>query len=414
MTQPTFQKATKKRSKARVAIDGPSGAGKTFTALVAAGVLAQGGRVAVIDTERGSASLYSDRFDFDVLELNNFNPQNYINAIDAAERAGYAVIVIDSLSHAWEGEGGALDMVDQATKRSQSGNNYTAWKNVTPLQRKLVDAMLQSPCHIVATMRSKTEYVLETNERGKQVPRKVGMAPVQRQGMEYEFTVVGDMDIDHNLAVTKSRCEVLADKVVLKPDARFWQTFVDWLNSGADAPPPQRAAATPPPTEREYSESEIGPDFDAPPHEESEPPTAPAKKPGPGMWKTWREIAAEADGLGIPLPTINADAVSDQELALAGKTLRDQVVAAKAKAQAAARAPASTTPNGAGQAGSKPKPTRDELFARVKELGEEAKKLNLVGLSWTANPRWTEDQIIRAGKELRQLIDKKPKEPAHA
>ena len=230
----TFTKATKKRSKARVAIDGPSGSGKTYTSLIAATVLAQGGKIAVIDTERGSASLYSDKFNFDVLELvDTFSLQLYIDAIMAAEDAGYSVIVIDSLSHAWEGEGGALDMVDRAAKRSQSGNSYMAWKDVTPLQRKLVDTMLKSKSHIIATMRSKMDYVQEKDERtGKTTIRKVGMAPIQRQGMEYEFTIVADMDIDHNLMVSKSRCEVMADAVVNKPNEKFFETLLNWLNDG--------------------------------------------------------------------------------------------------------------------------------------------------------------------------------------
>ena len=244
MTNLTFSKATKKRSKARVALDGPSGSGKTYSALVAAEVLAEGGRVAVIDTERGSASLYSDRFDFDVLELETFSPQNYIDAIEAAETAGYAVIVIDSLSHAWEGEGGALDMVDKAAKRSSSGNSYTAWKDVTPLQRKMVDAMLQAKSHVIVTMRSKMDYVQEKDERtGKTAIRKVGMAPIQRQGMEYEFTIVGDLDIDHNLCVSKSRCETLADAVVNKPDAKFFRKLLDWLNDGSARVTPPASAS---------------------------------------------------------------------------------------------------------------------------------------------------------------------------
>ncbi len=236
-----FQKASKKKSKLRLAIDGPSGSGKTYTSLVAATAIANGGKIAVIDTERGSASLYSDKYDFDVLELTTFSPQLYIDAITAAERAGYSVIVIDSLSHAWEGEGGALEMVDQAAARVQ-GNSYVAWKNVTPLQRKLVDAMLQSPCHVIATMRSKMDYTQEKDERGKTVIRKVGLAPIQRQGMEYEFTIVGDMDIDHNLVVSKSRCEIVADAVVRKPDAKFFTKILDWLNSGAEPPAIEKPA----------------------------------------------------------------------------------------------------------------------------------------------------------------------------
>ena len=227
-----FIKATKKRAKARFAIDGPSGSGKTYTALIAATALADGGKIAVVDTERGSASLYSDVFDFDVLELDTYSPELYTKAIKAAEEAGYAVIVIDSLSHAWEGEGGALDLVDNAAARSRSGNSYTAWRDVTPIHRRMVDTILQSKAHVIVTMRSKMEYIIETNSKGQQVPRKVGMAPIQRQGMEYEFTVVADMDVDNKMIVSKTRFSDWAGVVQSKPDVKFFRGFVDWLNGG--------------------------------------------------------------------------------------------------------------------------------------------------------------------------------------
>lgn len=236
MAKVTFQKATKTQSKLRMAINGPSGSGKTFTGLTFACALANGGRVAVIDTERGSASKYADMFDFDVLELDTYHPQQYMDGIQAAEDAGYDVILIDSLSHAWEGEGGVLDLHDQATKRQRTENSYTAWKDITPIHRKLVDAMLQSKCHIIATMRSKTEYVLVTNSQGKQEPKKVGMAPVQRQGMEYEFDIVADMDTDHNMMVSKSRCFTVADAVVNKPTAAWFQAVKAWLTDGTPRP----------------------------------------------------------------------------------------------------------------------------------------------------------------------------------
>ena len=243
-----FKKATKKQVKARIAIAGPSGSGKTYTGLVAATALAQGGQIAVIDTERGSASLYSDYFDFDVLELEPpFSPQVYKQAIRAAEDAGYGVILIDSLSHAWEGEGGALDLADEATARQRTPNSYTAWREVTPLHREMVDAILQSKAHIVATMRSKTEYAIESTN-GKTNIRKVGMAPIQRAGMEYEFTVVGDMDVDNKIVISKSRFAPLQSKVQLKPDVSFFKPFVDWLNSGdanVEAPKPTRTKPEP-------------------------------------------------------------------------------------------------------------------------------------------------------------------------
>jgi hypothetical protein len=229
-----FQKAVRTKLKARMAIDGPSGAGKTYTSLTAGTVFAgEDGHIAVIDTERGSASLYADQFTFDVLELDHFDPLKYVEAIQAAQSAGYEVLIIDSLSHAWEGEGGALDQVDQNAARLK-GNSFAAWRTVTPKHRKLVDSMLQSDLHIIATMRSKTEYIIEQDKHGKTQIQKVGMAPVQRSGIEYDFTWVIDMDTDHNAVVNKSRAAPLADLVVNKPGTDFFQKFFDWLVIGEE------------------------------------------------------------------------------------------------------------------------------------------------------------------------------------
>lgn len=235
MTNLSFAKATKTQSRLRLALIGPSGSGKTYTALTIAQYLGQ--RVAVIDTERGSASKYADIFTFDVLNLETFSPLTYVEAIKAAEAAGYDVLVIDSLSHAWMGKDGALEQVDSSTKRSQSRNSYTAWREVTPMHNALIDAMLQSRCHIIGTMRTKTEYVIEEDERGKKVPRKVGMAPVQRDGLEYEFDVVGDMDLENNFLVSKTRCPALAGKVFKKPGKPLADILHAWLSDGETPPP---------------------------------------------------------------------------------------------------------------------------------------------------------------------------------
>ena len=235
-----FQKATKAQSKGRVALLGPSGAGKTYTALRLAKGL--GGRIAVIDTERGSASKYADEFEFDVCELETFSPQAYIAAIREAEVAGYDVLIIDSLSHAWMGKGGVLEIHDAAVKRSRSGNSFDAWREVTPQHNALVDALVQSKCHVIATMRTKTEYVVEEDERGKKVPRKVGMAPIQRDGLEYEFDVVGDLNQSHEWVISKSRCKALADQIITKPGEETAEVLRAWLSDGA--PAPERPAAS--------------------------------------------------------------------------------------------------------------------------------------------------------------------------
>lgn len=240
MTANPFQKATRSQLKARVAFAGPTGAGKTWTSLEWATVLADGGRIAVVDTERGSASLYSDRFDFDVLTFDPpYEPGRLADILKTAESHGYAVVVVDSLSHFWEGEGGTLDMVDAAAQRAH-GNSFAGWKVGTPALRHLIDTMLGLDAHLIATMRSKMDYVLEEDDRGKKVPRKIGMAPVMRAGVEYEFTLVGDLDLEHRLTITKSRCDRLADEMVQPGRAGdAAETFALWLGKGEpmiDAP----------------------------------------------------------------------------------------------------------------------------------------------------------------------------------
>lgn len=236
MTMMAFSKASKKKSKLRMALVGPSGSGKTYTALAIATHLGQ--RVAVIDTERGSASKYADLFAFDVLDLETFAPQQYVDALHAAASAGYDVVVVDSLSHAWIGQGGALEQVDNIARRSQSKNSFGAWREVTPQHNAMVDAIVRAPLHVVVTMRAKTEYVLEKDDRGKTVPRKVGIQPVQRDGLEYEFDVVGDLDENNSLIVGKTRCPALAGKVFARAGKDIASHLTAWLTDGVDGPGP--------------------------------------------------------------------------------------------------------------------------------------------------------------------------------
>ena len=223
-----FKKAQVRNRKFRAAIMGTAGSGKSLTALILASTL--GKKIAMIDTEHGSAEMYANSFDFDTLSLTDYHPHRYIEAIKEAGAAGYEVLIIDSLSHAWSGKGGALELVDQATARNK-GSSFGAWRDVTPLQNQLVDSIIGSPCHVICTLRSKTDYQVES-EGGKTRVRKVGLAPVQRDGMEYEFDFLAEMDADHRLIVTKSRIPALADKVVTKPDAKFFAEFSNYLNQG--------------------------------------------------------------------------------------------------------------------------------------------------------------------------------------
>jgi hypothetical protein len=226
-----FKKATKFQSKLRMAIAGPAGAGKTWTALTLATALADGRGVAVIDTEHGSASKYADAFEFDTQELDNFHPQKYIDAIHEAEQAGYAVLVIDSLSHAWSGTGGLLDEKEKIAKQKYHGNSFSAWNDATQIQNKLVNTILDSKLHVICTVRSKMEYIQEKDEQTQRsTVRKVGLAPVQRDDLPYEFDVFATMEIDNTFIVDKSRCPQLTGAVIPKPDAQVANILQAWLS----------------------------------------------------------------------------------------------------------------------------------------------------------------------------------------
>jgi hypothetical protein len=225
-----FQKAIKQEAKLRLAIAGPSGSGKTYTSLSIAEALANGGKIAVVDTEHGSASKYADLFSFDVQEMDApFHPDRFVTAIREAQQAGYKVIVLDSLTHAWNGSGGLLEIIDQIAARSNSKNTFAAWKEGTPIQNRLIEAMLQADVHIIATMRQKQDYVLEADERGKQKPVKVGLQAVQREGFEYEFDVVMNMDIDNQGIIVKTRCPALNGGVYRKPGKDVAGILSEWL-----------------------------------------------------------------------------------------------------------------------------------------------------------------------------------------
>jgi len=225
-----FHKAERRKSKLRLAIAGPAGSGKTYSALqIAFGI---GGKIALIDTERGSAELYSHLGAYDVCTVEApFEPSKYVAAIKEAEKLGYDIIITDSLSHAWSGTGGLLDLHGKIADRG--GNSWTAWRKITPQHNELVEALLQSPCHIIATMRSKMEYS-QSEEGGKKTVKKIGLAPVQREGMEYEFTVFYDIDINHVATASKDRTS-LFDNKYFTPSTETGVILINWLNNAPDA-----------------------------------------------------------------------------------------------------------------------------------------------------------------------------------
>lgn len=227
-----IRKAERRKAKLRLGIAAPSGAGKTYGALQLAFGL--GGKIGLIDTEHGSGDLYANLGDYDIIPLTApYEVGKYLAAIKAFEDAGYTTIIIDSLSHAWAGDGGLLDK--QGKMADRGTNSFAAWRTITPEHNSLVDAMLKSPAHIIATMRSKQDYVLETNDKGKQMPKKVGLAPVQREGMEYEFTVMMDVDISHVATSSKDRTG-LFDGKFFKLTPEIGKQLHGWLETGVDDP----------------------------------------------------------------------------------------------------------------------------------------------------------------------------------
>ena len=230
-----FTKAERKKAKLRLALCGPSGCGKTFSALLIAKGLAPSGKIALIDTENGSGELYSDLAEYDVATLRPpFMPERYMALIRGAENAGYDVLIIDSLSHAWVGEGGILDMHDRATQASRSQNSFAAWREVTPQHNALVEAMLGANLHIIVTMRTKTAYDMVDDGNGKKKPIKIGLAPVQRDGMEYEFTAVLDLSVEGHVATaSKDRTRVLDGKHFV-PTPQTGEMLKEWLDAGKD------------------------------------------------------------------------------------------------------------------------------------------------------------------------------------
>jgi len=243
-----FAKATRHKVFLKLAITGPTGSVKTFSANRLAAGLSNGGKIALLDTENQSASLYADLFDFDVLDISPpFTESKFIEGINVAVREGYAILIIDSFSHAWQG---TLDY--KAGLDARGGNSYVNWNKAGSKFNELLTAILQSKIHIIACMRSKMDYVLEPDNRGKMMPRKVGLAPVMRDGIEYEFSTVFDGDLDHFVTVTKDRTGLFVDqRIQITEDVG--RKLLAWLSSAPESEPAPSAGgvaeqevATPP------------------------------------------------------------------------------------------------------------------------------------------------------------------------
>lgn len=222
-----LQKASRKKAKIKMGLQGPSGSGKTMGALLTAyGICGDWTKIVVVDTENHSADLYAHLGTYNVLALNGpYTPEKYIQAIELCEKAGMEVIIIDSVTHEWE------NLLEYHS--SLQGNSFTNWGKITPRHNEFVQKILQSPCHIISTIRTKQDYVL--NERnGRMIPEKVGLKAIQRPEMEYEYTLVFDIDMKNHATASKDRTGLFFGKPEHKLSVETGKLIKDWCNSGED------------------------------------------------------------------------------------------------------------------------------------------------------------------------------------
>jgi hypothetical protein len=222
-----LEKASRKKAKIKMALQGPSGSGKTYSSLlVAYGLCNDWSKIAVVDSENHSSDLYAHLGAYNVLNLTApFTPEKYIQAIDVCEKAGMEVIIIDSVTHEWE------NLIDYHS--SLQGNSFTNWAKVTPRHNDFVQKILQSSCHVICTIRTKQDYVLN-EKNGKMVPEKVGLKSVQRENLDYELTLVFDLDMKNHAVASKDRTGLFFGKPEQKLSIQTGQLIHDWCNSVSD------------------------------------------------------------------------------------------------------------------------------------------------------------------------------------
>lgn len=284
-----FKPAARAQTKLRMAITGPAGSGKTLSALkIARGLVGPNGKIALIDTENGSASYYAGEHVFDAAQLAPpYLIANYVDAIKQGTEAGYDCLIVDSLSHAWAGEGGLLQR-KEALDQNPKSNSFTNWGKFTPEQNKLVNAVLLSKTNIICTMRSKTEYALSKNDSGKQVPQKMGLAPVQREGFDYEFDIVLDIDVDtHAAKASKDRTGIFAKLDPFLVNERAGETIAKWQSSGTPMAPQETKPA------EKKADAPHGDFKEAPLTEKKEELKAEAPKRPPNQTPEWLAVGEE-------------------------------------------------------------------------------------------------------------------------
>lgn len=226
-----LRKAQRKKAKIRLGLSAVAGGGKTYSALlIAYGLCGDWSKIAVIDTEHGSADLYADMGEYNTLPLSApYSPERYVEAVKMCEDAGVDVIIIDSITHEWDGKGGCLEIIDQL------GGRYQDWAKVTPRHQSFVDAILQSKCHVITTVRRKQDYEMSKDDKGKVKVEKAGLKEVTRDGFEYELTVNIELDIRHNATASKDRTGLFMGKPEFIPSIQTGELIREWCERGMDA-----------------------------------------------------------------------------------------------------------------------------------------------------------------------------------
>jgi hypothetical protein len=222
-----LHKAQRKQAKIKLALSGPSGSGKSVSSLLLASGMADWSKIAVIDTENHSADLYAHLGNYNVLQLSKpFTPERYIKAIEVCENASMDVIILDSITHEWDGSGGILDL-----HGNMPGNSFTNWAKMTPRHNAFVQKILDANAHIIATIRTKTDYAM-VEKNGKYSVEKLGLKGITRDGMDYEFTIVFDLDIKHHATASKDRTGLFMDKPegIITPE--YGKRILKWCNEG--------------------------------------------------------------------------------------------------------------------------------------------------------------------------------------
>jgi hypothetical protein len=225
-----LRKATRKKAKIRLGLSAVSGGGKTYSAiLIAKGLVGDLSKVAILDNENGSADLYAHLGDFNVLPLTApFTPERYIEAIKSCEKAGMEVIIVDSISHEWDGKGGCLEIVESL------GGKYQDWAKVTPRHQAFIDAIIHSPSHIITTVRRKQDYEM-IKEGNKIRIEKAGLKEITREGFEYELTINLELDTRHNATASKDRTQLFMNKTAFVPSEKTGELIANWCEQGEES-----------------------------------------------------------------------------------------------------------------------------------------------------------------------------------